>query len=79
MPHLWEGLDRRSQQLLTRLRARVAAGQEPADQFKPTELEEWFAVSSTTAHGPLLGGVSVPIREYRPAGGPATDSLPALV
>jgi DNA-binding FadR family transcriptional regulator len=49
VPHPWEGLDRRSQQLLTRLRARVAAGQEPADQFKPTELEEWFAVSSTTA------------------------------
>ena len=47
--HPWERLDRRSQQLLTRLRARVAAGQEPADQFKPTELEEWFAVSSTTA------------------------------
>jgi Fic family protein len=49
VPHPWERLDRRSQQLLTRLRARVAAGQEPADQFKPTELEEWFAVSSTTA------------------------------
>ena len=42
-------LDRRSQQLLTRLRARVAAGQEQADQFRPTDLEEWFAVSSTTA------------------------------
>ncbi|MFN7900582.1 MAG: hypothetical protein ACK5N0_13130 [Synechococcaceae cyanobacterium] len=28
-------LDRRSQQLLTRLRARVAAGQESADQFRP--------------------------------------------
>ena len=41
--------DRRSQQLLTRLRARVAAGQELADQFRPTDLEEWFAMSSTTA------------------------------
>jgi transposase len=27
----------------------VAAGQELADQFRPTDLEEWFAVSSTTA------------------------------
>ena len=36
-------------------------------------------VSSTTDHGPLLGGVSVPIREYRPAAAQATDSLPALV
>jgi hypothetical protein len=42
-------LNRRSQQLLTRLRARLAAGQELADQFRPTDLEEWFAVSSTTA------------------------------
>jgi acetyl esterase len=36
-------------------------------------------VSSTTDHGPLLGGVSVPIREYRPAAAQAPDSLPSLV
>ncbi|MCT0199313.1 Fic family protein [Synechococcus sp. CS-1325] len=48
-PHPWEGLDRRSQQLLTRLRSRVAAGQGEADQFRPADLEEWFAISSTTA------------------------------
>jgi Fic family protein len=48
-PHPWEGLDRRSQQLLTRLRACVAAGEGQAEQFKPADLEEWFAVSSTTA------------------------------
>ncbi len=47
-PHPWEGLDRRSQQLLTRLRARVAAGEIDAAQFKPGDLEEWFAVSPTT-------------------------------
>lgn len=46
--HPWEGLDRRSQQLLTRLRARVAAGDAQAGQFKPSDLEEWFAVSATT-------------------------------
>ena len=48
-PHLWEALDRRSQQLLTRLRARVAAGQADAELFKPGDLEGWFAISSTTA------------------------------
>lgn len=48
-PHPWEALDRRSQQLLTRLRARVAAGQADAELFKPGDLEGWFAVSSTTA------------------------------
>ena len=48
-PHPWEGLDRRSQQLLTRLRARVAAGEAEAAQFRPGDLEEWFAVSPTTA------------------------------
>ena len=48
-PHLWEALDRRSQQLLTRLRARVAAGQADAQLFKPGDLEGWFAISSTTA------------------------------
>lgn len=48
-PHLWEGLDRRSQQLLTRLRARVVAGQADAEQFRPADLEAWFAVSATTA------------------------------
>jgi hypothetical protein len=48
-PHPWEGLDRRSQQLLTRLRACVAAGVGQAEQFKPADLEEWFAVSPTTA------------------------------
>jgi hypothetical protein len=42
-------LDRRSQQLLTRLRARVAAGEAEADQFKPGDLEEWFAISPPTA------------------------------
>ena len=47
-PHPWEGLDRRSQQLLTRLRARVTAGEVEAAQFKPGDLEEWFAVSPTT-------------------------------
>lgn len=45
----WEGLDRRSQQLLTRLRARVAAGEAEAAYFRPSDLEEWFAVSPTTA------------------------------
>jgi len=48
-PHPWEGLDRRSQQLLTRLRARVAAGEAEAAYFRPGDLEEWFAVSPTTA------------------------------
>lgn len=48
-PHPWEGLDRRSQQLLTRLRARMAAGEAQAAQFRPGDLEEWFAVSPTTA------------------------------
>jgi len=48
-PHPWEGLDRRSQQLLTRLRARAAAGEAQAAQFRPGDLEEWFAVSPTTA------------------------------
>ena len=48
-PHPWEALDRRSQQLLTRLRARVAAGQAGAELFKPGDLEGWFAISSTTA------------------------------
>ncbi|QVL51936.1 MAG: hypothetical protein KFB97_10520 [Cyanobium sp. M30B3] len=48
-PHPWEGLDRRSQQLLTRLRVRVAAGEAEAGQFRPRDPEEWFAVSSTTA------------------------------
>ncbi len=47
-PHSWEGLDRRSQQLLTRLRARVAAGESDAAQFRPGDLEDWFAVSPTT-------------------------------
>jgi transposase len=42
-------MDRRSQQLLTRLRARVAAGEAEAAQFRPGDLEEWFAVSPTTA------------------------------
>jgi DNA-binding FadR family transcriptional regulator len=41
-------LDRRSQQLLTRLRARVAAGESDAAQFRPGDLEDWFAVSPTT-------------------------------
>jgi hypothetical protein len=30
-------------------------------------------------HLPLLGGVHVPVREYRPSGAKATDTLPALV
>lgn len=48
-PHPWEGLDRRSQHLLTRLRARQVAGQGQAEQFRPADLEVWFVVSSTTA------------------------------
>jgi len=48
-PHPREGLDRRSQQLLTRLRARVAAGEAEATHFRPGDLEEWFAISPTTA------------------------------
>ena len=48
-PHLREALDRRSQQLLTRLRTRVAAGQAGAELFKPGDPEGWFAISSTTA------------------------------
>ena len=48
-PHPWEALDRRSQQLLTRLRARVVAGQSRPELFTPGDLQEWFAVSSTTA------------------------------
>lgn len=42
-------LDRRSQQLLTRLPARVAAGQPHAELFKPGDPEAWFAISSTMA------------------------------
>ena len=32
------------------------------------------SVSSTRDHGPLLGGVNVPIREYRPAGAQPADT-----
>jgi transposase len=41
-------LQRAAADLAERAQA-LQARQEPADQFKPTELEEWFAVSSTTA------------------------------
>ena len=37
------------------------------------------SVSSTRDHLPTLGGVSVPVREYRPAGAQALETLPALV
>ena len=48
-PHPWEALDRRNQQLLTRLRARFAAGQAEAALFQPGDLREWFGISSPTA------------------------------
>jgi hypothetical protein len=49
------------QQLLTLLRARVAAGQESADQFKPTELEELMA-----AHCGPRGDHYIQVRQPNP-------------
>ena len=66
-PHPWEALDRRSQQLLTRLGARVADGQSHPVSFKPADLQVWFAVSTSTAQEWLRNwkqqGLLVPTKE----------------
>jgi Fic family protein len=72
----WERLARTSQQLLTRLLARVLDGVESPFTINPTDIESWFGVSDRTAREwlkdwakdcfiiPVLTGSGARIRSY---------------
>ena len=63
----------------------------PVNTLPPVQAREFYLVRKALTqpdppsvafiqdHLPLLGGVHVPVREYRPSGAKATDTLPALV
>jgi acetyl esterase len=63
----------------------------PVNTLPPVQAREFYlvrkaltqpdppSVSSTRDHLPTLGGIQVPVREYRPVGAQASDTLPALV
>jgi len=81
-------LDPQAQALLQLM---VERGVPAVNTLPPVQAREFYLVrkaltqpdpptlSLVRDHVPLLGGVSVPVREYRPAGAQASDTLPALV
>jgi len=73
------------------LQLMVDRGVPPVNTLSPQDARDFYvlrktltqpdppALSHTHDHAPVLGGVKVPIREYRPLGVSAHDKLPALV